>query len=114
MGRVLKNFIILLSALAVICSAMPMSASAMSVGAPAHRMADMNDMTMQMPCHQHKPAHNMPCDRQCCSCVLGAVALANNPVTVVSATMTRLQSAWAPQTRPENRTRKPALPPPIA
>ena len=119
MGRVFKHLVLLLLALAMIGGAMPMPASAMSAsmsaGAPAHQMADMHDgMAMQMPCDQHKPTHNMPCDRQCCSCVLGAAALANSPATVVSFAMTRLQPAWLPQARPENLAQKPALPPPIA
>lgn len=115
MTHALKNLVLLLMALAVIGGAMPMPASAMAMPAmSAHQMSGMQSKAMQMPCDQHMPAHNAPCDRQCCSCVLGGTALLNNPLAVASVAMTSLRPAWRVQSRPENLAEKPALPPPIA
>ncbi|MBN9546244.1 MAG: hypothetical protein J0I19_12280 [Alphaproteobacteria bacterium] len=109
----MKNLVILLLALAVIGGAMPASAMPMPAMS-AHAMTAMPGKAMQMPCDRHMPAHHAPCDRQCCSCVLGGTALLNNPLAVASAAMISLRPAWPSQSRPENLTEKPALPPPIA
>lgn len=113
MRHALKNLVILLLALAVIGGAMPASAMPMAAMS-AHAMPGMQSKAMQMPCDQHMPAHHAPCDRQCCSCVLGGTALLNDPLAVASAAMISLRPAWPSQSRPENLAEKPALPPPIA
>jgi hypothetical protein len=108
-------------ALAGVCSGMsaparagmPMKNMAMTdmpmTGMP---MAGVNDMAM--PCGQHAPAHKAPCERQCCSCVLGAAALAGGPLAVASLALPTFRSSWPLTLRPDGRTQKPALPPPRA
>ena len=110
MDAVLRNFAALLLALTVICSGISTPAMAAS---PA--MADMHGMAM-MPCGQHgsMPAHKAPCDRQCCSCVMGYAAFTGGLLAVASLALPMFRLSWPVTLRPDGRTQEPALPPPIA
>lgn len=106
----------MLLALAVICGAAPAMAGMPMAGMPMADMPvmgmSMNDMAM--PCGQHAPAHKAPCDRQCCSCVLGFAALAGGPMTATPVSFATFRLSWLPALSPDGRTQKPALPPPRA